>query len=175
MENTNGEQLAEDLRQTMQTHARLLRLVRNVDDILATHTLVRLAIAVPRTIYSIREIENVFNRPSAVRWTTVTRAVSNVLNSMIDLISLTVIPATVASEMSEAEIIVCTSEPVWKSRNDEVDRTLSLLILQLRTSRRGLSAGGLLTITNNRILTGYAAAAYLVKDGAATEATMLKM
>lgn len=55
--------------------------------------------------------------------------------------------------MSEAEIIVCTSEPVWKSRNDEVDRTLSLLILQLRTSRRGLSAGGLLTITNNRILT----------------------
>lgn len=35
MENTNGEQLAEDLRQTMQTHARLLRLVRNVDDILA--------------------------------------------------------------------------------------------------------------------------------------------
>lgn len=38
MENASGEQLTEKLQQTMQTHARLFRLVKSVDGILAVGT-----------------------------------------------------------------------------------------------------------------------------------------
>ncbi|KAH7709872.1 hypothetical protein AAVH_22867, partial [Aphelenchoides avenae] len=101
------------LRTLMQTQVRLFGLLKAVDDILGLHTIIRLALAVPRTIYAVQEIE----------------------------------------QMSGTEKIIVRSVSLWELRNEELDRVVTLFLLQLRQPGRGLSAGGLVTITNRLILT----------------------
>lgn len=55
--------------------------------------------------------------------------------------------------MRGTEKIIVSSAPLWEVRNEDLDRVLTLFLLQLRQSGRGLSAGGLVTITNRLILT----------------------
>lgn len=56
-------------------------------------------------------------------------------------------------QMSKTERILCRSAPLWDSRDEELDRVLTLFLLQVRQAGRGLSAGGVLTITNRLTLT----------------------
>ncbi|KAH7695314.1 CRE-GUR-5 protein, partial [Aphelenchoides avenae] len=152
-EKTDGKELAQELRYKMQTHMDLSIIVSKCDRIFRNHTLLCLALAVPRTINAARNFQALSSGTIPADASKIAAVMSNLLNAVVDLIAFTAIPATVNTALSESERALCQNTALWKHYDPEVYQVATAFLLQTRQATLGFTAGGIVTITHTLLFT----------------------